>query len=263
MEIIIKSTADEVGDYAASIIAQTISRKPNAVVGVATGSSPLSTYDHLAQRVQQGLDVSDIRVFSLDEYVEIDPNHPQSYHSVIQREITEKIGLNPERVYGLDAQAENLVRECEHYEYLIHKAGGVDVQLLGIGSNGHIAFNEPGSSFASRTRIKTLSPQTRRDNARFFDGDINQVPVHCVTQGIATIMEAKRIVLVALGEEKAEALAAMSEGPIGTFCPASALQMHPNVTVVVDEAAASKLKNYDYHLYAQENLPDWQNPYAD
>lgn len=258
MEIIVLPSENHVGHYAALLMARAIEESPQAVLGVATGSSPLSTYQHLSQLVQQGLDVSQVKAFALDEYVEIKPGHPESYRSVIDREVVQTVGLQPHNVHVLNGQADDLPLECALYEEKIRHAGGVDVQLLGIGSNGHIGFNEPGSSLASRTRIKTLAPKTRADNARFFDDDMSQVPIHCLTQGIGTILEARRIVLVALGAGKAAAVARMAEGPLGTHCPASALQMHEHVSVIVDEAAAQELQNLDYYRYAQENLPLWQ-----
>lgn len=264
MEVIICDSKEQAGSYAASLIAMVTERNNrqgrSTVWGVATGSSPEATYRSLASYVQNGLDVSHVSAFALDEYVGLDPAHPESYRSVVNQEIVGRIGLNAQNVHVLDGMAPDINAECARYEENIKAAGGVDVQLLGIGANGHIAFNEPGSSLASRTRIKTLAPKTVADNARFFDGDTTQVPVHCLTQGIGTIMEARKIVLVADGEGKAAAVAGMAEGPITTFCPGSILQMHPDVTLVVDEAAASQLKNAEYYRFAQENIPDFQKP---
>lgn len=264
MEIIICDSKEQAGHYAASLIAMVTERNNrqgrSTVWGVATGSSPESTYRYLAQRVKNGLDIKRVSAFALDEYVGLDPAHPQSYRSVINQKIVDGIGLSASAVHVLDGMATDLEAECAHYEARIRAAGGVDVQLLGIGANGHIAFNEPGSSLGSRTRIKTLAPKTVADNARFFDGDTTQVPVHCLTQGIGTIMEAGKIILVADGLNKATAIAGMAEGPITTFCPGSILQMHPDVTVVVDEAAASELKNAEYYRFAQKNIPEFQKP---
>lgn len=255
-------TDDEVGRYAASLMAKEVSANPTAVLGVATGSSPESTYKHLAALVAEGLDVSRVKAFALDEYVGMELDHPESYHSVIRREVVERVGLSPENVRVPNGMAEDIVAECADYERDMKESGGVDIQILGIGSNGHIGFNEPGSSLVSRTRIKTLAPKTVKDNARFFDGDESKVPVHCLTQGIGTIMEARKIVLVAQGKNKAQAIAGLVEGPMGTFCPASILQLHPNVTVVVDAEAASELKNTEYYNYARDNMPTWQRPDA-
>lgn len=257
MEINVAADETAVGVLAAEAVARALRGRPAPVLGVATGSSPLSTYDALAEIVRRGeLDPSAVTAFALDEYVGLPPEHPQSYRSVITQEIVEKIGLAPEKTHVLNGMADDLLSECARYEQAMAEAGGVDVQILGIGSNGHIGFNEPGSSLASRTRIKTLAPSTRRDNARFFDDDIDQVPVHCLTQGIQTIMDARRIVLVAHGEAKAEAVAAMIEGPSGAQCPASVLQWHPRVLVVLDEAAASLLKHREYYDFAQSHSGD-------
>lgn len=264
MEIIIFKDRDRAGEYAAALIAavteECAAAGRSAVWGVATGSSPESTYQHLQKRVAEGLDVSAVKAFALDEYVGLDPTHPESYRSVIEAEVVKKVGLAPQNVHVLDGMASDIPSECANYEQKIKAACGVDVQILGIGANGHIGFNEPGSSLASRTRIKTLAPKTVADNARFFDGDTSRVPVHCLTQGIGTIMEARKIVLVADGPNKAAAVASMAEGPISTMCPGSVLQLHPNVTVVLDEAAASELKLKDYYNFAQENIPDFQRP---
>nr|WP_231366297.1 glucosamine-6-phosphate deaminase [Zhihengliuella flava] len=251
-------SAAEVGRTAAAKIAQVIERRPDAVLGLATGSSPLAIYADLAERVRQGrLRVGAVRAFALDEYVGLAPSHPQSYHHVIRRTVTEPLGLSPELVHVPDGAAADLEAAAADYEAQIRAASGVDVQILGIGANGHIGFNEPTSSFASRTRIKTLAPRTRADNARFFDA-AEDVPTHCLTQGLGTILDARELVLVATGEAKAEAVHAMIEGPLSSMCPASALQLHPHALVVLDEAAAARLELADYYRYTYENLPAWQ-----
>lgn len=258
MEIIIMPTPAEVGELAARKIAKTIHENPAAVLGLATGSSPLAIYAGLADRVADGsLTVDGVRGFALDEYVGIAEDHPEAYASVIRREVVEKIGLDPAKVSVPDGRADDLVAACREYEDAIAAADGVDLQILGIGANGHIGFNEPTSSFASRTRIKTLTPKTREDNARFFDS-LQAVPTHCLTQGMATIMDARELVLVAQGEGKADAVRAMAEGPVASMCPASLLQFHPRATVIIDEAAAAHLALADYYRYAYENKPDWQ-----
>jgi glucosamine-6-phosphate deaminase len=259
VQITIVPDAHAVAECAADRIADAIrssaARGRPAVLGVATGSSPLGTYAALAARVRAGeLDVSGVAAFALDEYVGLDPHHPESYHSVIRRTVTEPLGLDPERVHVPDGAAADLEAACADYERMIEEAGGVDLQLLGIGANGHIGFNEPTSSFASRTRVKTLAPQTRADNARFF-GAPDQVPVHCVTQGLGTILDARQLLLVAQGEGKADAVARMIEGPLAGVCPASALQLHRRADVVIDRAAASQLRLSDYYEYVQEHLP--------
>ncbi|WP_129661450.1 glucosamine-6-phosphate deaminase [Rothia uropygialis] len=258
MEIIVAADPEAVGHVAAHRIAQLVRRKPNAVLGVATGSSPVPTYQALEKRVRDGLDVSRVSAFALDEYVGLTEGHPQSYAEVVRRDVTERLGLDPERVHVPKGHAEDVPAACEEYEDAIRSAGGVDLQILGIGSNGHIGFNEPSSSLSGRTRVKTLTPTTRRDNARFFDDDLSKVPTHCITQGIGTILDADVALLVASGEGKADAVAAMAEGPVGAFCPATALQMHRRAVVVVDEAAASKLKNREYYDFVRDNRPIWQ-----
>ena len=251
MEIVIVADAEAVAERAAEEMARVIRSRANAVIGVATGSSPLGTYAALARMVREDdLDMTGVSAFALDEYVGLSPEHPESYHSVIGKTVTEQLGLNPELVHVPNGNADDFDEACDEYEREIVAAGGIDIQLLGIGANGHIGFNEPASSFASRTRLKTLAPQTRSDNARFFDS-LDDVPLYSVTQGLGTIADARRLLLVAQGEAKAEAVAAMIEGPVATLCPASALQLHRHATVVIDEAAASKLKLRDYYDHVQ------------
>lgn len=258
MEIVIQPDADAVARVAASVIAQVVSRKADAVLGLATGSSPLGVYERLADAAARGeLDFSAARGFALDEYVGIPLTHPESYAAVIDRTVTRPLGLDPARVQVPDGRAADLDTACAEYEDAIAAAGGIDVQILGIGANGHIGFNEPTSSFASRTRIKTLTASTRQANARFFDTP-DQVPTHCLTQGLGTIMRARRLVLVAQGESKADAVAAAVEGPVSAMCPASVLQFHEHATLVVDEAAASQLRLADYYRYTWANKPAWQ-----
>ncbi|MGN6126429.1 MAG: glucosamine-6-phosphate deaminase [Humibacter sp.] len=258
MEVVIKKTADEVGALAADLVGRVVESKPRAVIGLATGSSPLAIYAGLAKRVEAGsLDFTGVRGFALDEYVGIPEDHPQSYASVIRHEVVEPLHMDPTLVQVPDGRAVDVEVACREYEQAIVDAGGIDIQILGIGANGHIGFNEPTSSFASRTRIKTLAPKTRADNARFFDSP-DEVPTHCVTQGLGTIMQARRLVLVAQGESKADAIAAAVEGPVAAICPASVLQFHEHATVIIDEAAASKLRLADYYTYTYDNKPAWQ-----
>ena len=258
MEIVILPTPAEVGRLAARKIAQIITRKPDAVVGLATGSSPLAIYAELADQVEAGaLDARSVRGVALDEYVGIPADHPESYLSVITRQVTRPLGLDPGNVYVPDGRAADIPAACAAYEANIRDLGGVDIQILGIGANGHIGFNEPTSSFASRTRIKTLAPQTRADNARFF-ASADDVPTHCLTQGLGTIMDARELVLVAQGEAKAAAIAAAVEGPVTSVCPGSVLQFHQHAYVIIDEAAASGLRLGDYYKHTYANKPDLQ-----
>lgn len=252
-EVIIVPDAAAAGALVASRIAALIVANPATVLGVATGSTPGTVYAELARRVQrESLDVSRVRAFALDEYVGLDAAKPESYHSVIRREVTEQIGLDPANVRVPDGSIERIMTAGTEYDAGIVAAGGIDLQLLGIGRTGHIGFNEPGSSLASRTRIKTLAPLTRIDNSRFF-ASVEDVPLHCITQGIGTILEARQLVLLAFGPEKAEAVAAAVEGPLTSRVPGSAIQLHPRVTVVVDEFAASWLEYADYYRHCWQN----------
>jgi glucosamine-6-phosphate deaminase len=258
MEVVIVPDAAAGGELIAEAIAALIARKPEALLGVATGSTPLPIYRALAARVAAGtVDVGRLRVCQLDEYVGLPAGHPESYRSVIAREVLEPLGLGLDCFLGPDGTSTDIPAACAEYDGSLKAAGGVDLQILGIGTDGHIGFNEPCSSLASRTRIKTLTPQTREDNARFFDS-LDEVPHHVITQGIGTILEARHLVLLATGAGKAEAVAATVEGPLAALVPASALQLHPHATVVVDEAAAAHLKHSDYFRATYAAKPEWQ-----
>ena len=259
MEVVI---ADEytLAELAADAIERLLRTEAAPVIGLATGSSPLRIYDELTTRHKnEGLSFAHAQAFMLDEYVGIAADHPQRYRNVIDAEIATRVDFAEGAVHGPDGSADDLAAASADYERKIAEAGGIDLQILGIGTDGHIAFNEPGSSLASRTRVKSLTHQTRLDNARFFDGDVEQVPKLCLTQGLGTIMEAKHLVLVATGGNKAEAVHQMVEGPISAMWPATVLQMHQHVTVLLDEAAASRLQLGDYYRHAYENKPEWQN----
>jgi glucosamine-6-phosphate deaminase len=259
VEVVIVPDAKAGGELIAEAMAALIRRKPDALLGVATGSTPLPIYEALAAKVSVGaVDASTARICQLDEYVGLPQGHPESYRSVVLREVVEPLGLTPTSFMGPDGSADDVQGACEAYDRALAEAGGVDLQLLGIGTDGHIGFNEPCSSLSSRTRIKTLTNQTRVDNARFFDNDIDQVPHHVITQGIGTILEARHLVLLATGEGKADAVAATVEGPLAALVPASALQLHRHATVVVDEAAASKLKLAEYFRATFAAKPEWQ-----
>ncbi|SMX88602.1 glucosamine-6-phosphate deaminase [Brevibacterium linens] len=259
MEVVI---ADEytLAELAADAIERLLRTEASPVLGLATGSSPLRIYDELTTRHKnEGLSFAHAQAFMLDEYVGIADDHPQRYRNVIDTEIATRVDFAEGAVHGPEGSADDLAAASADYERKIAEAGGIDLQILGIGSDGHIAFNEPGSSLASRTRVKSLTHQTRLDNARFFDGDVEQVPKLCLTQGLGTIMEAKHLVLVATGGNKAEAVHQMVEGPISAMWPATVLQMHPHVTVMLDDAAASRLQLGDYYRHAYENKPEWQS----
>ncbi|WP_314507840.1 glucosamine-6-phosphate deaminase [uncultured Microbacterium sp.] len=255
-EIVIVADAVAAGAVVADEIARLVRAQPDAVLGLATGSTPVPVYEALPARLA-GVDVSRVRAFALDEYVGLDPAHPESYRSVLAREVVEPLGLDPARVEVPNGALEGIEHAGDDYERAIADAGGVDLQILGIGTDGHIGFNEPGSSFASLTRVKTLTGQTREDNARFFDS-VDDVPRHCITQGLGTILRARHLVLLAFGTGKAQAVAGAVEGPVTASLPASAIQLHPHATVVLDEAAASDLRFGEYYRYAFANKPAWQ-----
>ncbi len=255
-EVVIVSSAEAAGALVADEIARLVRANTEVVLGLATGSTPLPVYEALPAKLE-GIDVSRVRGFALDEYVGLHPSHPESYRSVITREVVEPLGLDPARVRVPDGALAGIEHAGDDYERALVEAGGVDLQILGIGTDGHIGFNEPGSSFASLTRVKTLTTQTRDDNARFFDS-VDDVPRHCITQGLGTILRARHLVLLAFGAGKAEAVAAAVEGPMTASLPGSAIQLHPHATVVVDEAAASRLRFADYYRYTFANKPEWQ-----
>ncbi len=237
---------------AAKLIASQLRNKPDSVLGLATGSTPLGTYRELARmHKEEGLDFSLVRTFNLDEYYGIGPDHPQSYHYFMNENLIKHVNIDPRNVHLPDGLAKNIEESCRRYEDSIKERGGIDVQLLGIGRDGHIAFNEPGSSLGSRTRLKTLIQETVSDNARFFK-TLDEVPRFAITMGVGTILEARHIILLASGGEKADAVKLAIEGPVTTEITASALQLHPKVTAFLDVAAADKLKRKDYYKYVEE-----------
>lgn len=259
MEIIIQPTPSAGSVIAARIIAKLVRSKPDCVLGLATGSTPLATYRELVRmHREESLDFSKVTTFNLDEYVGLPPEHPQSYHAFMGENLFRHINVAPGNIHIPDGTAGDVSAECARYEASIIAAGGIDVQLLGIGTDGHIGFNEPTSSLASRTRIKTLTEQTRADNARFFDGDLAKVPVHCITMGVGTIMDCRQVVMLAFGANKAQAIAEAVEGPITSMNPASVLQMHPVAKCIIDEPAAGKLSKTDYYRWVYDHKPDWQ-----
>jgi glucosamine-6-phosphate deaminase len=259
MEVVPLGSANEIAATAADVFEAVVRRKPAAVLGLATGSTPLPTYRELIRRHNAAVGPAYLGVtcFNLDEYVGLPAGHEQSYRATIARELTDGLGISPDRVNGPDPSPDGLPTAGERYEALIEAAGGIDVQLLGIGADGHLAFNEPGSSLASRTRIKTLTARTREDNARFF-GSLDEVPTHVLTQGLGTILAARHLVFIATEESKADAVAAAVEGPVSASCPASVLQLHPHVTVLLDPAAAVRLERLDYYREVYAAKPAWQ-----
>lgn len=258
MEMIIRSTPEEATAIAARTISRLLREKPDAVLGLATGSTPLLLYQELIRlHREQGLDFSKVTTFNLDEYVGLDPEDPRSYHHFMQEHLFQHVNLAPARTHIPDGLVRNIPAFCARYEKEIQAAGGIDLQVLGIGADGHIGFNEPTSSLGSRTRIKTLQPATREANGRFFGGE-DKVPHHVITMGIGTILEARQCLLLAFGERKAQAVAGAIEGPLSAMNPASSLQLHPQAKVFLDAGAASLLKHADYYQWVYDNKPDWQ-----
>ncbi|MFM8251434.1 MAG: glucosamine-6-phosphate deaminase [Planctomycetota bacterium] len=253
MRVIIQPDADAVSRCAARFFVELLQRKPNAVLGLATGSTPVATYRELIRLHQGGeIDFAHVTTFNLDEYVGLAPDHPQSYRRFMQEQLFSAINIRPERTHLPNGCDLDFAASCQAYEERIAAHGGIDLQLLGIGSDGHIAFNEPGSSLASRTRVKSLVAETIRDNTRFF-GSEQEVPRLAVTMGVGTILEARQILLLATGESKAAAIAATIEGPITAQVTASALQLHRHTVVILDAAAASQLQRRDYYLEVERS----------
>lgn len=258
MEVIIQPDVAAVSKAAARIFENQLDQKPASILGLATGSTPVGLYRELiALHGANLLDFSRATTFNLDEYVGLGPEHPQSYASFMRKNLFDHVNIPPESTHLPNGLAKDVAKHCHDYEAAIRRAGGIDLQLLGVGTDGHIGFNEPSSSLASRTRIKSLTPRTIADNARFF-GSEAEVPRHVITMGVGTIMEARHCLVLAQGEAKAHAVAAMVEGPITADCPASILQMHQTCTLIVDEPAATQLKRAEYYRWVYDNKPAWQ-----
>lgn len=247
MRVVILPDSQSVSIRAADIFCFVVEQYPDAVLGLATGGTPIGTYQELIRRNQTGqIRFAEATTFNLDEYVGLARTHPQSYWSFMHNNLFSHIDIATDRCYLPSGESDDIQEECHRYEELIEQSGGIDLQILGIGSDGHIGFNEPGSSLASRTRIKALTQRTRQDNARFF-GSIDDVPQLAITMGVGTILEAELIVLLATGESTAEAVKNFIEGPVTSMVPASALQMHPNVIALLDAGAATLLQRRDYY----------------
>jgi len=248
IKVIIADNSDLMSKKAAQIFAERIKAKPNVILGLATGGTPVKMYKELIRmHKQEGLDFSKVKTFNLDEYLGLAPTHDQSYRYFMNTNLFDHINIKKENTNVLNGLAKNADEECKRYEEMIKKAGGIDIQLLGIGGNGHIAFNEPGSAKNSRTRVVSLTERTIQDNARFFK-DISEVPTKALSMGNGTILEAREIVLIADKTSKADAISKSIEGPQTVDVPASFLQSHSKCTFVVDKDAASKLlkKSYEY-----------------
>ena len=252
MEIIICKTKEEASRKAADLVAALVRRNPKAVLGLATGSTPVAMYAHLvADNKAKKISFKGVRTWNLDEYRGLPPTHDQSYRYFMDANLFDAIDIAKRNTHVLDGLAPDWRKEVAAYEAAIRKAGGIDLQVLGIGADGHIAFNEPGSSLASRTRLVALTPQTVKDNARFFKKAAD-VPRQALSMGVGTIMEARRLVLLAFGAHKADAVKGMVEGGVSQLCTASALQLHPDVWVFCDAAAAVRLKLKKYYAWRGE-----------
>ena len=253
MEIAILENPQAVAEAGADIVAKLLTRKMDATLGLATGGTPIAMYRRLVDLHKEGqLSFRDVTTFNLDEYIGVSPDNPQSYRAYMQRELFDDIDIDPANTYLPECAGEQDPLEVgPAYEEKIRAAGGIDLQVLGIGRNGHIGFNEPTSSLASRTRIKTLTRGTVEANKRYFEENEFQ-PELAITMGISTIMDAREILLLATGPKKAEAVDKMIEGPVSAMSPASILQMHERVTVLLDRDAASALSQRDYYEWVQE-----------
>ncbi|NOY80742.1 MAG: glucosamine-6-phosphate deaminase [Kiritimatiellaeota bacterium] len=260
MEVVIRDSREAAALFVAKTIADMVRRKPHIVLGLATGRTMEPVYAHLVRfHREDGLDFSLARTFNLDEYVNIPPEHPQSYRAFMDRTLFDLINIDRRNTRVLNGLAVDANAECAAFEQEIADCGGIDLQVLGIGRSGHIGFNEPTSSFASRTRIKTLTPETLRQNAPLFGGERN-VPRHVLTMGVGTILESGRCLMLVTGAEKAEVTAAAIEGPLTSMVTASALQLHRRATFVLDREAATKLKQRDYYEWVYANKPHWERP---
>jgi glucosamine-6-phosphate deaminase len=258
MELIIQRDPAAAALLVARMVANEIRAHPQAVLGLATGSTMEAVYQQLVRMHREtGLDFSGVRTFNLDEYVGLAPDDSHSYRHFMNEHLFKQVNLNLANTHLPNGRAADLGAECRHYEQLITDAGGIDLQLLGIGKSGHIGFNEPLSALKSRTREKALTPTTIKQNAPFFGGEA-QVPRRALTMGVGTILDARRCLLLATGEAKADIIAQAVEGPITSMVTASALQLHPKATVIVDEAAAAKLKEKEYYRWIFASEPEWE-----
>lgn len=252
MEVIIAKDRADLAEVTAGIIRDQILRKPNSILGLATGSTPEETYARLVRyHKEEGLDFSKITTFNLDEYIGLPPSHEQSYYYFMHDRLFNHVNVNEEKVHVPMGMTPDPQAFCAWYENEMEAAGGIDLQLLGIGGDGHIAFNEPGSSLASRTRVKTLTEQTIKDNAELFfgKGQEHLVPKFAITMGVGTILEARKLLLIAFGKRKAKIVKQFIEGPVSSMVTASALQLHPDAIVVLDEEAAAELEHRDYYKW--------------
>lgn len=259
MEVVVRPDADEAASLAARLIARRLREKPDLVLGLATGRTMERVYARLVElHRSHGLDFRRCRTFNLDEYIGLGPEDERSYRHYMARQLFEHVDIDRANTHLLDGMAGDLKAEAARYEALITREGGIDLQLLGIGEAGHIGFNEPLSALMSRTRDKALTPITRRQNAAMFGGDADQVPERALTMGVGTILDARELLVLATGPAKARVLAEAVEGPITAMVSASAIQLHPNCKVIVDEDAARDLKGREYYDWIFEHEPEWR-----
>jgi len=252
MRIVICKNEAEAARKAAAEVEKAVRAKPDIVLGLATGSSPVAFYRELAKDCKAGkVSFKKVKSWNLDEYRGLPGTHNQSYRYFMDKNLFDHIDIVKKNTHVLNGLAKDPVKECAAYEKAIKRAGGIAIQILGIGSDGHIAFNEPGSSLASRTRVVSLTPRTIKDNARFFK-KASDVPTQALSMGVGSIMEAKKVILFAFGKNKADAVAAAVEGGVSQFCTASVLQFHPDAVFYVDRAAAAKLKLRDFYASIPE-----------
>ncbi|HVU08528.1 MAG TPA: glucosamine-6-phosphate deaminase [Verrucomicrobiae bacterium] len=258
MEVVIRPNAEAATDLVARIIARELRDNPRLAMGLATGRTMESVYGRLVQmHREEGLDFSTCHTFNLDEYVGLPSSHRNSYRHYMNHNLFLRVNVDLRNTHLPDGMATDIEAECERYEKVIAQCGGIDLQLLGIGLVGHLGFNEPASSLRSRTRIKVLSPMTCAQNAPQFEPP-EKMPRRAITMGVSTILNARRCLLLATGKDKAEIVARAIEGPVTSMISATALQFHPHCTVVLDEAAASRLLETDYYHWIFENEPQWQ-----
>ncbi len=259
MEVIIQPNKDSAASLVARIIAKEIRAHTNLVLGLATGKTMELVYRHLVRmHREEKLDFSPCRTFNLDEYVGLQPTDAHSCCHYLEEHFFRHVNIDPRNRHWPDGLATDFDEECRRYEAAIARAGGIDLQLLGIGKTGHIGFNEPLSALRSRTRVKALTPTTLKQNAPAFGGE-DKMPRRGITMGVGTIIEARRCILLATGDSKADVVAQAVEGPITSMVTATALQLHPRCTVIVDEEAGGKLKEKEYYRWIFENEPEWES----
>src|SRR4051812_34095858 len=258
VEVIIQPNQEAASALVARIVGRELRANPHLVLGLATGQTMEHVYRDLVRlHKEEQLDFSLCSTFNLDEYVGLFPSDPNSYRHYMDHHLFRHVNVDPRNTHLPNGLAEDLDSECRKYEALIQRFGGIDLQLLGIGKAGHIGFNEPLSALRSRTRVKALTPTTRKQNAEAF-GSESAVPRRAITMGVGTILDCRRCVMLATGSGKAQIIAKAVEGPITSMISASALQLHPRCTVVVDEAAARDLTGKDYYRWIFSNEPEWE-----